>query len=439
MPPSSAAGGEAPRQCWECLRRRWVCDAARPVCNKCRAAGIVCPGYNDRKPLTWLAPGRVTSRARRQNPCAGQRASTGSGAGSGSASASAKGKKAAAPQIGPEPLPVSESKQPSSSASSVDAAGSSSMMPALEPAMSRALTTSGSIPRPLSSHTPLGADSPDLAEAAQYCRHSSSGTYTMAPISLYVRLTVPLDNSYIYPGLVSNQLAPNPFVIPVVSLNSIPTSLRHALVSMTLSHRILQQSVNQASASSPTSPPGSSASSPSSPPALTGNIGASSASGPVDHNSPTSESSALASIINPPPVNAVGPLADMWMRLHQHTGLAIRALNEEIGKESTRSSDATIISVSAFLTAEVKADSSIFDPLDFADMVLVAATIRVAAMETPCRWPHGTHYVAWRAWQAHQLGKSSEAFAADLCNVCPSGPAEITDMYERQFSCGRVD
>ena len=69
MPPSASRNGPSasgePRQCWECLRRRWVCDAARPVCNKCRAAGIVCPGYNDTKPLTWLAPGRVTSRARR--------------------------------------------------------------------------------------------------------------------------------------------------------------------------------------------------------------------------------------------------------------------------------------------------------------------------------------------------------------------------------------
>lgn len=65
---AASARGNQPRQCWECLRRRWVCDAARPVCNKCRAAGIVCPGYSDQKPLTWLAPGRVTSRTRRQQP-----------------------------------------------------------------------------------------------------------------------------------------------------------------------------------------------------------------------------------------------------------------------------------------------------------------------------------------------------------------------------------
>ena len=53
------------RQCWHCLRRRLVCDFLRPGCGKCSAAGIVCPGYDDKKPLTWLAPGQVLSRTRR--------------------------------------------------------------------------------------------------------------------------------------------------------------------------------------------------------------------------------------------------------------------------------------------------------------------------------------------------------------------------------------
>jgi hypothetical protein len=53
------------RWCWECQRRRLVCDCARPVCNKCHGAGLVCPGYEDKKPLTWLAPGRVLSRTRK--------------------------------------------------------------------------------------------------------------------------------------------------------------------------------------------------------------------------------------------------------------------------------------------------------------------------------------------------------------------------------------
>ncbi|KAK3372729.1 fungal-specific transcription factor domain-containing protein [Podospora didyma] len=54
------------QQCWECLRRRLVCDSNMPVCNRCRALGIVCPGFADKKPLTWLAPGQVVSRGRRK-------------------------------------------------------------------------------------------------------------------------------------------------------------------------------------------------------------------------------------------------------------------------------------------------------------------------------------------------------------------------------------
>jgi len=56
---------DSSKWCWECRRRRLVCDCALPVCNKCRASGIVCPGYEDKKPLTWLAPGRVLSRTRK--------------------------------------------------------------------------------------------------------------------------------------------------------------------------------------------------------------------------------------------------------------------------------------------------------------------------------------------------------------------------------------
>ncbi|KAE8347616.1 hypothetical protein BDV24DRAFT_121128, partial [Aspergillus arachidicola] len=39
------------RHCWECMRRRLVCDFARPTCNKCRSAGVACPGYDEKKPL----------------------------------------------------------------------------------------------------------------------------------------------------------------------------------------------------------------------------------------------------------------------------------------------------------------------------------------------------------------------------------------------------
>ena len=66
MAETSAQDDPQPNeQCWECRRRRLVCDGTQPVCAKCRAAGIVCPGFADKKPLTWLAPGQVMSRARR--------------------------------------------------------------------------------------------------------------------------------------------------------------------------------------------------------------------------------------------------------------------------------------------------------------------------------------------------------------------------------------
>lgn len=54
------------RQCWECLRRQIPCDAAHPVCKACADSGIVCPGYEDRQPLRWLTPGKVTSRSRKK-------------------------------------------------------------------------------------------------------------------------------------------------------------------------------------------------------------------------------------------------------------------------------------------------------------------------------------------------------------------------------------
>ena len=63
---SNQADPQPHEQCWECRRRRLVCDGTQPVCAKCRAAGIVCPGFADKKPLTWLAPGQVMSRAGRK-------------------------------------------------------------------------------------------------------------------------------------------------------------------------------------------------------------------------------------------------------------------------------------------------------------------------------------------------------------------------------------
>ncbi|KAI8717164.1 Zn(2)-C6 fungal-type domain-containing protein [Fusarium sp. LHS14.1] len=56
------------RHCWECRRRRLVCDFTEPACKRCSNSGVECPGYSHVKPqrLKWLAPGRVTSRSRKQ-------------------------------------------------------------------------------------------------------------------------------------------------------------------------------------------------------------------------------------------------------------------------------------------------------------------------------------------------------------------------------------
>ncbi|KAJ4352046.1 uncharacterized protein N0V89_007392 [Didymosphaeria variabile] len=53
---------KATRQCWECLKRRLVCDYTLPHCKKCIKKGRECPGYDARKPLQWVEPGKVTSR-----------------------------------------------------------------------------------------------------------------------------------------------------------------------------------------------------------------------------------------------------------------------------------------------------------------------------------------------------------------------------------------
>ncbi|KAF2648762.1 C6 zinc finger domain-containing protein [Lophiostoma macrostomum CBS 122681] len=60
------------RQCWECFRRRLVCDFTRPCCKKCIKTGKDCPGYDEKKPLKWVEPGKVASKRRqRQNICKG--------------------------------------------------------------------------------------------------------------------------------------------------------------------------------------------------------------------------------------------------------------------------------------------------------------------------------------------------------------------------------
>ena len=59
----SQPGSGASKACWECIRRTIDCDGGRPVCKKCLESGIVCPGFDNKKPLVWVTPGKVTHRA----------------------------------------------------------------------------------------------------------------------------------------------------------------------------------------------------------------------------------------------------------------------------------------------------------------------------------------------------------------------------------------
>ena len=103
------------------------------------------------------------------------------------------------------------------------------------------------------------------------------------------------DNDRIYPGLIASQLGPSPFIMPLVALHLIPTSSRHSLVSLAINYRV--QQVQQQN------------------------------------------------------TVVTGPIVS---RLHHHRGEAIRNLNDEIGNEATRTSDATICSVIIFLFADVR-------------------------------------------------------------------------------------
>jgi hypothetical protein len=110
------------------------------------------------------------------------------------------------------------------------------------------------------------------------------------------------DNRAVYPDFSANQLAPNPFVVPVLDLRGIPASMQHALVAMAFSHRI--------------------------------------------YRSPGPTESKLALTREP-------TRRTWWTRLHHHRGLAIQLMSEDISKEDTRASDQTITTVLVFLIGEV--------------------------------------------------------------------------------------
>ncbi|KAI4943390.1 hypothetical protein J4E91_009299 [Alternaria rosae] len=66
MPDAKTGDRIAARQCWECFKRRLVCDRTLPSCKKCTKTGKKCPGYNEQKPLQWVEPGIVTLRRKKK-------------------------------------------------------------------------------------------------------------------------------------------------------------------------------------------------------------------------------------------------------------------------------------------------------------------------------------------------------------------------------------
>ncbi|KYK61146.1 hypothetical protein DCS_02287 [Drechmeria coniospora] len=289
---------DRPPPCWECLRRRWVCDSSRPVCHRCRDAGIVCPGYGDQKPLTWLAPGKVSARPRRPRT----------------------DNKAPPPKSAPAIRLKSESKSPTPMRASFPSAGhrgNGRIVPIMAPADAdvdevecntlavvvrrehhdnvarRRCQAGGGVPRFLRD------DLSDIAEAAVYY------------------------NAQVYPSLLANQLAPSPFIGPICGIDLAPPSMRHALISMALGHRILQL--------------------------------------PPEHRidgRPAGMLPATGAISDPLPGPITGPAGKLWWRLHNHLGTAIQMLNDELAREGSQTTALTIVSVFVLLAADLFQSSS---------------------------------------------------------------------------------
>lgn len=57
-------------QCWECQRRDSPCDGKTPICGNCSSAGMVCPGFTNNRPLTWLRTGMISRIPKKGKPAA---------------------------------------------------------------------------------------------------------------------------------------------------------------------------------------------------------------------------------------------------------------------------------------------------------------------------------------------------------------------------------
>ncbi|KAK4140043.1 fungal-specific transcription factor domain-containing protein [Dichotomopilus funicola] len=239
---AGTTGGATPserQQCWECRRRRLVCDGAQPVCSKCRAAGIVCPGYADKKPLTWLAPGQVMSRTRRKKSPAGR----------------ANPKSQQSRGAVDRKVTVTQRPKARNNGTTGRAAENEGQV-----------QDEGWFGRPVD----LRPEVVDVFEAMMYY------------------------NLHIYPQIEQSLLGPSGFLVPMVLLEGVPPSITHTLVSVVISHRIIQ----------------------------------------------TADDPTTCQMVKP-----------LWTRLYRHRDIAVREITRLIGNEKTRTHAVTITAVYALLFA----------------------------------------------------------------------------------------
>ncbi|KAJ0296824.1 hypothetical protein COL516b_011208 [Colletotrichum fioriniae] len=171
------------RQCWECQRRRLVCDSARPVCAKCKTSGVVCPGYEDKKPLVWLAPGKVKTRTwKRKSP------------------------------------PTNKKNNDDSSKESAKGQSGSELAKAMESEVSN--TRTDHLVHLFPGHE-LRDETCDIIEATLYW------------------------NEQIYPFFAANQLTNSPWLVPVSYIQYMGVTIQHTLVAMAINHRLLSLSTRK--------------------------------------------------------------------------------------------------------------------------------------------------------------------------------------------------
>ncbi|KAL6871959.1 hypothetical protein J3F83DRAFT_625785 [Trichoderma novae-zelandiae] len=306
MPPKADASRQ--QGCWECLRRCLACDGRRPVCERCRSAGIVCPGFEDRRPLTWVTPGNITvTRIRRAKTTAAA-----------TSAASKKNSHRARPLL-LLPSPDKDSAQTESSA--VSTTLSSSDNKSTEDNIDSDVISLGASDGNGDDEQGVGND--DGGESASSLDHlypakedtltpqttatsfalvSQKGRCSIStqrqsigciPVSLQLdefelMEAVEYYNHYIFPAISSNQITtPNAYSkrFDKNRVSRLVTSNRHALISISIGFRIL--AVAQSHRPS----------------------------------------------INP---RVVGPASDLWTSFFRHVGLAMAALKDEIRQDPKR-------------------------------------------------------------------------------------------------------